>query len=341
MANKKLKGKDLFFEILRKNGITKIFGNPGTTEMPMINALNENPDFEYILNLHESAAVGVAAGYSMALNKPALVNVHTYSGLSNAICNIFNAFLAEVSLIITAGQQHQKFLAFNPTLSGPLTELVKTSVKSSEEVKHNYDLPIMLQRAINLCQQNPKSPTFLSLPLDLFEEEIDNYHDIGIPNIKTQEGIISIDEWKKIIDILINTNDIAIIIDQEAHEAFNELITLSEYLIADVYNTFFINRQVFDTSHYLYKGLLPFTAKEHNILFSKYKIIFIIGKQFDYLIYSNENSIPESCKVIHLNNSEDGINYNFKTDYTFVGDIKQSINTLNNLLKDKIDLSCN
>src|SRR4051794_37626889 len=122
-----MRGRDVLLEVLRTEGVRHIFGNPGTTELPFIDALADNDlgaaDLHYVLALQEATAVGMADGYAQATRRPAFLNLHTSAGLGNAIGNLTNAQANRTPLVVTAGQQDRRHLVADPLLSGDLVGL--------------------------------------------------------------------------------------------------------------------------------------------------------------------------------------------------------------------------
>jgi benzoylformate decarboxylase len=108
--------RDAAFETMRRFGLTTIFGNPGSTEIPFLTDLPG--DIRFVLGLHEGSVVGVATGYALARGEPAFVNLHTAPGLGNAINAIVNARDVRAPLIVVVGQQDRRQLAFEPFLTG-------------------------------------------------------------------------------------------------------------------------------------------------------------------------------------------------------------------------------
>jgi benzoylformate decarboxylase len=114
--------RDATFEVMRRVGMTKIFGNPGSTEIPFLTDLPE--DLEFVLALHEGSVVGMATGYAIATGRPAFVNLHTARGLGNAINSLANARTSRVPLVVVVGQQARRHLADEPFLTGRELERV-------------------------------------------------------------------------------------------------------------------------------------------------------------------------------------------------------------------------
>ena len=115
---------DVLLDILRDEGATTIFGNPGSTEMPLMDALVDAPDFRYVLGLQEATAVAMADGYALKTGRPAFVNLHAAGGLGNAMGVLVASKASETPLVVTAGQQDTRHLFSDPWLAGDLVALV-------------------------------------------------------------------------------------------------------------------------------------------------------------------------------------------------------------------------
>src|SRR6185295_8212343 len=155
--------------VLRSEGIDRVFGNPGTTELPFLDAL----DLPYVLGLHEGSVVAMADGYARATRRTAFVSLHVAAGLANGLIGLLNARRSRVPLVVTAGQQDRRHLLADPMLSGDLVGLARAATKSAVEVQHARDLPLLLRRAFAEAVRPPAGPVFLSIPMDLLDEETD------------------------------------------------------------------------------------------------------------------------------------------------------------------------
>src|SRR5258708_5450817 len=157
--------REVVFDLFRSFGMTTIFGNPGSTELPMFRDFPA--DFRYVLGLQESLAIGMADGYAQATRNAALINLHSAVGVGHAMGNIFTAFKNQTPLVITAGQQARSILPFEPFLfSSQATELPKPYVKWSCEPARAEDVPAALARAYYIAMQPPRGPTLVSIPVD-------------------------------------------------------------------------------------------------------------------------------------------------------------------------------
>lgn len=151
--------------MLRELGMTRIFGNPGSTELPLFRDYPE--DFSYVLGLQETVVVGMADGHAQATRNASFVNLHSAAGVGHAMANIFTAFKNRTPLVITAGQQARSLLQFDPFLhSSQAAELPKPYVKWSCEPARAEDVPQALARAYYIAMQEPRGPVLVSIPAD-------------------------------------------------------------------------------------------------------------------------------------------------------------------------------
>jgi benzoylformate decarboxylase len=164
--------REAVFELLRERSMTTVFGNPGSTELPM---LTEFPaDFRYVLGLQEATVVGLADGYAQASGRPTLVNLHTAPGVGNAMGAIFNAQANKSPLVITAGQQYRSLMTLQANLTNrDATRMPHPLVKWSYEPPRAEDVPHALARAVHMAALPPRGPSFLSIPMDDWGAEVD------------------------------------------------------------------------------------------------------------------------------------------------------------------------
>src|SRR5271163_347767 len=157
--------QEVVFDLFRSFGMTTIFGNPGSTELPMFR--NFPADFRYVLSLQEMVAIGMADGYAQATRNAGLVNLHSATGLGHALGSLFTAYKNQTPLVITAGQQARSILPFEPFLFAERApEFPRPYVKWSCEPARAEDVPAAIARAYYTAMQPPCGPTFVSVPID-------------------------------------------------------------------------------------------------------------------------------------------------------------------------------
>ena len=165
--------REATFDLFRAHGMTTIFGNPGSTELPMLADFPD--DFRYVLGLQEQAVVGMADGFGQASGRPTHVNLHTAPGVGNAMGAIFNAQANRAPLVITAGQQVRPHIAIEANLTNRDAIVVpQPYVKFSHEPARAQDVPGVLARAINYATLAPRGPVFVSIPMDDWSQEADD-----------------------------------------------------------------------------------------------------------------------------------------------------------------------
>ena len=126
---RKLKGRQIFMEALLAAGVRKLFGNPGTTEMPLMDSLTDYPEMEYYLALHEGVAVGMADAFALASGTPGVVNLHVAPGLGNGLGMVYNAWAGRSPVLVTAGQQDTRMRLRDPLLAHDLVAMAAPLVK--------------------------------------------------------------------------------------------------------------------------------------------------------------------------------------------------------------------
>jgi len=169
----KMTGKRAMIEQLLADGVRHVFGNPGTTEQGFMDVLQEYPQVDFVLALHEGVAVSMADAFARLTRRPAFVEVHTAPGLGNAMGMLHNAAIGKTPLVVYAGHSPGRVLLQEPHLSGPLVEIARPVCKWAEEIHHAHDVPRALRRAFKTAMTPPQGPVFLSLPMDTLDEEAD------------------------------------------------------------------------------------------------------------------------------------------------------------------------
>ena len=166
-------GRSAFLSLLKDEGITHLFGNPGTTELPIMFALKDHPELTYVMAMQESLVVAMADGFNRASGRLVACNVHVAPGLGNAMGSLYNAHFTGTPLILTAGQQEQGHGLMEPLLYGPLVRMAEPLVKWAVEVTRLEDLPRIVRRAAKIATTPPTGPVFISLPGDILNAEAD------------------------------------------------------------------------------------------------------------------------------------------------------------------------
>jgi benzoylformate decarboxylase len=246
--------REAVLELLRSFRITTIFGNPGSTELPMFRSFPN--DFRYIVGLQESVVVGMADGYAQATRNAALVNLHSAVGVGHALGNIFTAFRNRTPLVIVAGQQARSILPTEPFLfSMQATEFPKPYVKWSVEPARAQDVPGAIARAYYLAMQPPRGPTFVSIPVDDWDRQTEP---LSARQVSTAlRG--APDSLALVGDALDRSEHPAFVVGAgvDRDGAWDLVVQLAERHNALVWVSPYSGRCSFPESHPLFAGFLP------------------------------------------------------------------------------------
>ncbi len=330
------RGANLLLEILKSEGVEYIFGNPGTTELPLIDALLETPQIRYILALQEASAVAMADGYAQAARKPGFINLHTAGGLGHGMGNLLNASISQTPLVVTAGQQDSRHTITDPLLFGDLVTIAAPAVKWAHEVAHADQLPILVRRAFNDAKAAPKGPVFLSLPMDVMEE----MSTAGISEPSTIDRRPVAGSLPELAAHLagIAPGRLLIIAGDEVHfsDAAPQIAVLAESLGAPVFCSSWPSHIPFPTNHPLWSGKMPHNGTEIAALLADYDAIFALGgKSLITILYTEGSPVPPGCAVFQLTADVRDLGRTYMTELSVVGDIRDSLRALNPLVAQK------
>lgn len=323
------RGAAVLLEILRSEGVEYIFGNPGTTELPLMDALIERPDIHYVLALQEASAVAMADGYAQAAGKPGFLNLHTEGGLGHGMGNLFNASISQTPLVVTAGQQDSRHTITDPLLFGDLVQVARPAVKWAQEVTHADQLPILVRRAFHDASAAPTGPVFLSLPMDVMEE----MSSVGIAERSVVDRRPVAGSLESLAEHLasIRPGRLALIAGDEIHgsNAAAEAVVIAEMLGAPVYGSSWPSRIPFPTSNPLWRGNMPTKATDIAHRLADYDAIFALGgKSLITILYTEGSAVPDSCAVFQMSADVRDLGRTYPTKLSVVGDIKVSLEAL-------------
>jgi benzoylformate decarboxylase len=301
--------REATFELFREHGMTTMFGNPGSTELPM---LAEFPDdFRYVLGLQEAVAVGMADGYAQATGKPAHVNLHTAPGVGNGMGAIFNAQANHSPLLVTAGQQVRAHITMQANLTNKdATRVVHPFVKWSFEPPRAQDVPLALARAIHTVSLAPKGPAFVSLPMDDWTEEADA--ESGKVIERTAEPRTGPDPAaiESLAQRLSSASNPVLVAgpDIDAAGAWDDAVALAERQKLPVFASPATGggRLGFPEGHPLFQGVLPPAIGPVTETLKGRDLILVIGSSvFPYDPYIPGPLLPEGASLVAITSDPD------------------------------------
>jgi benzoylformate decarboxylase len=331
------RGAAVLLEVLRSEGARYVFGNPGTTELPLIDALVDAPDIRYILALQEASSVAMADGYAQAACRPGVLNLHTAGGLGHGLGNLLNAHVSGTPLVVTAGQQDSRHTLTDPLLYGDLVSIATPAVKWAQEVTHPDQIPILVRRAFHDCQTAPTGPVFLSLPMDIMEQMTA----VDIGEVSTIDRAAVAGSLDRLAEYLaaIPPGKLAIIAGDEisTSNAAAETVLLADALGAPVYGSSWPAHIPFPTAHPLWMGNLPTKATEISQKLHAYDAIFALGgKSLITILYTEGSAVPPGMQIFQLSADARDLGRTYSTKLALVGDIRASLRALLPLLTPKL-----
>lgn len=324
---------EVLLDVLRSEGVTHLFGNPGSTELPLMDALVGAKDLYYVLALQEATAVGMADGYAQATGRPAFLNLHTSAGLGNAIGNLTNARANGTPLVVTAGQQDERHLVDDPLLSGDLVALARPVTKWAHEVRTPEELGTIMRRAFQDAMNPPTGPVFVAIRMDHLDREVLS----PVPprseiDLRAVAGGVD-----TLAELLTGppAGRVALVVGDEVARsgAVAAVIELAEALGAPVFGSPLYGSAVFPPAHPLWQGMLPPSAARVRLALDGFQRVLLLGGQaFLVYPYSDGSPVPEGVELLHVSPDPAQIGRAHPVRFGTTGDIRATVEALNALL---------
>jgi benzoylformate decarboxylase len=290
------------FDLLRRSGMTTIFGNPGSNELPFLAGMPD--DFTYVLGLHEGAVMGMADGYAMASGRPAFVNLHAAAGTGNAMGALTNAMTAHTPLVVSAGQQVRSTLGLEPLLANTeAAQLPKPLVKWSVEPASAVDVPRAFSQAVHTARLEPQGPVYISIPYDDWAVEADVASDHLGARTVVQAGSPSEEQVAELVGVLAGARNPVLVVGPavDAAGANGLAVELAERLRMPAWIAPSLNRCPFPTRHPSFRGVLPAAVQGIARLLADHDLIVVVGAPvFRYHQYDPGDYLPAGAELVHL-----------------------------------------
>ncbi len=329
-------GIDAMLEVLAGAGVRYLFGNPGTTELPLMDALVGHERIEYILALQEVPVVAMADGYAQASQSPAVVNLHISCGLGNGMGMLYNAYRSGTPLVVTAGQQDRRMMFEEPILWGEMVRVARPWTKWAAEVSRVEDMPSAVRRAVQTAMMPPTGPVFLSLPLDVQTgcAEVD----LTPPRLPDEHVRPPIEAVRRAAEILASAASPGILVGSRICEAgaVDALVAVAERLGAPVIHEAYTShgRSSFPSDHPLAAGFLPFWSPDVRKRLAEFDVLLVAGMKLmqQYIYHEPSRAVPEHIRLVHLDDDPWELGKNYPVEVGVVGHPKPSLEELASLL---------
>jgi len=292
-------GAEILLAALADEGVRHVFGNPGTTELPLVDVLSGRDEPQYVLALQEATAVGMADAYARLTGRPSFVNLHTVAGLANGLGNLTNAAAAGTPMVVTAGQQDRRHLIAEPLLSGDLVGLARSLVKWSHEVRTLGELGTTIRRAFRLAAAPPTGPVFLGIPMDVLEEA----GEALLPPRSEVDDASTGGSLAELADLLAGAERPGLVVGNELarSDGLAVAVELAELLGAPVHGQPLNSLLVFPSAHPLWRGPLPMDAAGINAALGAYDRVLVLGADaFLVYPYAEGQPVPEGVELLQV-----------------------------------------
>ena len=330
----RITGRSAFLALLKDEGITHLFGNPGTTELPIMHALKDHPDLTYVMAMQESLVVAIADGYSRASGRLVACNVHVAPGLGNAMGSLYNAQFTGTPMILTAGQQEQGHGLMEPLLFGPLVRMAEPLVKWAVEVTRLEDLPRIVRRAAKIATTPPTGPVFISLPGDILNAEA------GIElgrSTRVDTRVRPSDQALQALAQRILKSERPVIIAGDEivkSDALQEAAALAATLGCPAYQQSAPYGSHFLSESPCFMGALTRSQTQVRETLSPYDLMIVLGADpLRMSVHSETDPLPAGMPVVQIGLVDWDIAKNFGAEIALKADVRETLRALIPALK--------
>jgi benzoylformate decarboxylase len=324
-----MNGARALLTMLRAAGVDRLFGNPGTTEVPLLDELASFEGLTYHLVLQEGVALGMADGYAQAGGRVGVLSLHATGGVANALGLLYNASRAGTPLLVLSGQQDTRLALQEPFLYSDMVRWVRPLVKWVHEVAHPGDLPRALRRAFAEAVAPPSGPVFLSVPLDVLRAEAVPVEDVkpaaSLRGGPDPAGLSAAAEMMRGARA-----PLIVAGDRVAHAgAEAELLALAESTGWPVALEPYPTRFAFPTQHPQARGALPRFAAGVRAALEPHDVVLVLGlTPFEHFLYDGANPIPPGTRLVHLDVAPAFIGRNHPVAVGAPGDLRAALAVL-------------
>lgn len=323
---------------LQAEGVRYIFGNPGTTELPIMDSLLDYPGIEYILALHESVAVSMADAYAQATGTVGVVNLHVGPGLGNGLGSVYNAWEGQTPLVVTAGQQDNRMRLREPLLGHDLVAMAAPLTKWSVEAQSADELPLILNRAFKTAREAPSGPVFVSLPINVMEQSTSRP---PMPPSAIYPGAEPDPAGTDAaVELLLSAKRPLIVCGDKVAKAgaVEILVEVAERTGAPVYSVVLPARLNFPNQHPHFRDRMANDQAAMRERVGDCDLVLLVGGEFfEETWFADEQPFPDTTRLIQIDSAPANIGRNYRVDVGLVGNPKAALTCLAKRLQEHAD----
>ncbi len=329
-----MRGRRVLMESFVAQGVRHIFGNPGTTETPLLDSLPAYPEIGYVMALHEGVAVGAASFYAQASGRVAVANLHVAPGLGNGIGALYGALKGSSPVVVTAGQQDTRMRLRNPVLGHDLVAMAAPVTKWSVQIERADEIAPILRRAFKVATDAPQGPVFVALPIDVLEQETSV--EAAAPDRLWRAAAPDPNGVAELAAALLKSRSPAIVAGDDVARtgATDALVTLVEQTGAAVWFESLRHHAAFPTGHPNYRSSLPGDAAQIRKALAGADLVLLLGGPFfEDIWYAEGSPFPNGAAVLQIEQSPERLAFNHRLDVGLVGDLAGAIAALSEAVR--------
>jgi benzoylformate decarboxylase len=327
-------GYDAFVALLASEGVEYLFGNPGTTELAIMEAIGAQSAIRYVLGLQEGIVVGMADGYARASGRLAAANVHVAPGLGNAMGSLYSAKFSGSPVLLTAGQQEQGHGLTEPLLYDPLVPIAQPLVKWAVECTRVEDLPRIIRRAAKVALAPPTGPVFLSLPGDVLDATATL--EFGQPtrvdfDVRPADHVL-----EKLASRVLAAQNPVIIAGHElaTRNALEEAGEFAQLLGAAVVQQTVPYGAHFPSGHRAFLGALNRNQNQVRARLEPHDLLICLGADVLRMsVHSPTDALPAGMPIVQIAERDWELGKNYPTELAVKANVRETLTALNALLK--------
>jgi benzoylformate decarboxylase len=323
--------------MLADAGVRYLFGNPGTSELPLVDALFDEPRIRYILALQEVPLMAMADGYAQATRHLGFVNLHTTCGLGHAMGILYNAYRSGTPLLVTVGQQDRRLRFEEPILWGDMVSVARPWTKWAAEIERVEDIPSAIRRAAQAALTPPAGPVFLSIPMDVQAQDASSLHltpahrlDVGVrPPVAALARAAEILASARAPGILAGSR----VVEAGAQEVLERVAErLGAPVLAESGTTH--GRIPMRPDHRLYAPGLPLWSPEVRERLAGFDVLLVVGMDLlrQYVYHEPARAVPEHIRLVHLDAEPWQLGKNYPLEAGLIGDVNAGLEELDRAL---------
>jgi benzoylformate decarboxylase len=331
-----MRGIQVFMDSLQAHGVNTLFGNPGTTENPLLDSFSDYPDMRYYVTLHEGVAVGAACFYALATGGTGVANVHVAPGLGNAIGMLYGALKANSPVIVTAGQQDDRMLLREPLLSHDLVAMAAPVTKWSVQPRSANEMSEIMRRAFKIANEPPMGPVFVALPINVMEQETQlaasTSGELHLNQDADPQAI------ERAVELLLAASRPAIIAgdDVAVSGSISRLVRLAEMIGAAIFHEGVHSQLSVPSQHPANRGRLAFELGNVRRQLAEFDLILMTdGAFFDEVWFDEGSPVPDTARTIQISQSVRNLAVKIPLDLGILGNLPATLDKLLLQLEEK------